>query len=227
MFFLKNQLYLECKEKAADHHGYSRTENTALAGTSTGYEISGAVQSAPVSQAVLPQLRGNERLETGISEADRRSRGNQMEELLKKLNDAGVRYVVIGGQAMLQEGMPRFTLDWDLFIPPFDQANFDKLNAALADELDMSVEPLDVQTGDGFVQTFQTSGGILQFHLSPPGLPKFSTVEARAVVHEFHGVPVKYLCLDDLLSSKLAVERDKDSDDILFLTIKKQSQQNG
>ena len=24
----------------------------------------------------------------------------------KKLNDAGVRYVVIGGQAMLQEGMP-------------------------------------------------------------------------------------------------------------------------
>ena len=55
-----------------------------------------------------------------------------MEELLKKLNDAGVRYVVIGGQAMLQEGMPRFTLDWDLFIPPFDQANFDKLNAALA-----------------------------------------------------------------------------------------------
>ena len=150
-----------------------------------------------------------------------------MEELLKKLNDAGVRYVVIGGQAMLQEGMPRFTLDWDLFIPPFDQTNFDKLNAALVDELDMSVEPLNIQTGDGFVQTFQTSGGILQFHLSPPGLPKFSEVEARAVVHEFHGVPVKYLCLDDLLSSKLAVERDKDSDDILFLTIKKQSQQNG
>ena len=29
-----------------------------------------------------------------------------MEELQKKLNDAGVRYVVIGGQAMLQEGMP-------------------------------------------------------------------------------------------------------------------------
>ncbi len=38
---------------------------------------------------------------------------------------------------------------------------------------------------------------------------------------------MKYLCLDDLLSSKLAVERDKDSDDTLFLTIKKQSQQSG
>ncbi len=38
-----------------------------------------------------------------------------METLLKKLNDAHVRYVVIDGQAMLQEGMPRFTLDWDTF----------------------------------------------------------------------------------------------------------------
>jgi len=146
-----------------------------------------------------------------------------MEELLKKLNDAGVRYVVIGGQAMLQEGMPRFTLDWDLFIPPFDPDNFAKLNAALAGELDMEVEPLDVKTGDGFVQTFQTSAGIIQFHLSPPGLPKFSDVEERAVIRDHRGVPVKYLCLDDLLNSKLAVARDKDADDILFLKIKKQS----
>ena len=51
-----------------------------------------------------------------------------METLLKRLNDAGVRYVVIGGQAMLQQGMPRFTLDWDIFVPPFDQENFDKIN---------------------------------------------------------------------------------------------------
>ena len=146
-----------------------------------------------------------------------------MERILKKLGDAQVRYVVIGGQAMLQEGMPRFTLDWDIFIPPFDPENFTKLNTALADEIDMEVEPLDPRTGDGFVQTFQTSAGIIQFHLAPPGLPKFSEVEERAVIHNYHGVPVKYLCLDDLLNSKLAVARDKDADDILFLKIKKQN----
>ena len=145
-----------------------------------------------------------------------------MEELLRKLNDARVRYVVIGGQAMLQEGMPRFTLDWDIFIPPSDSDNFAKLNTALAGELDMDVEPLDVKTGEGFVQTYQTSAGIVQFHLSPPGLSKFSEVEERAVTRDYKGVPVKYLCLDDLLSSKLAVARDKDSDDILFLQTKKQ-----
>lgn len=146
-----------------------------------------------------------------------------MERLLKKLNDAQVRYVVIGGQAMRQEGMPRFTLDWDLFIPPHDADNFSRLNAALADDLDMKVEPLDIRSGDGFVQTFQTEAGIIQFHLSPPGLPNFTTVEERAVTRDYRGVSVKYLCLDDLLSSKLAVARDKDSDDILFLQTKKQN----
>jgi len=112
-----------------------------------------------------------------------------MERLLKKLNDSQVRYVVVGGQAMLQEGMPRFTLDWDLFIPPQDPDNFSRLNSALAGELDMEVEPLDLRTGDGFVQTFQTSAGIVQFHLSPPGLAKFSEVEKRAVTRDFRGVP--------------------------------------
>lgn len=149
-----------------------------------------------------------------------------MEVLLKKLSDAGARFVVIGGQAMLQEGMPRFTLDWDLFVPPRDKANFEKINRALADELDMELEPLDPMTGEGFVQTYQTQYGIVQFHQAPIGLPKFDIVEANAVTREYKGVPVKYLCLDDLLKSKLAVSRDKDADDILFLQAKKAARQN-
>ena len=146
-----------------------------------------------------------------------------MEVQLKRMNEAGVRYIVIGGQAMLQEGMPRFTLDWDLFIPPNDAANFSRINKALAGELDIDLIPFDPKTGEGFVQTFQTEQGIIQFHQTVPGLPKFDIVEARAVVHDYQGIPVRYLCLDDLLKSKLAVARDKDSDDILFLTIKKQT----
>ena len=146
-----------------------------------------------------------------------------MEILLKKLHDAGVRFVVIGGQAMLQEGMPRFTMDWDIFIPPKDPENFIKINEALADDIDMDVEPFDPATGEGFVQTFQTIYGIVQFHQAPIGLPKFDVVELQSVIHEYNGVPVRYLCLDDLLKSKMAVNRDKDADDILFLQMKKES----
>jgi hypothetical protein len=58
--------------------------------------------------------------------------------------------VVIGGQAMLQQGMPRFTLDWDIFVPPLDKENFDKTNYALADELDMELEKIRYPNGRRF-----------------------------------------------------------------------------
>lgn len=149
-----------------------------------------------------------------------------MEILLKQLNEAGVRYIVIGGQAMLQEGMPRFTLDWDLFIPPRDEANFERINTVLGKELEIPLVPFDPMTGEVFVQTYQTQYGIIQFHQVLPGLPKFDIVEKRSVIHDYRGIPVKYLCLDDLLSSKLAVARDKDSDDILFLQMKKEAEKS-
>ena len=149
-----------------------------------------------------------------------------MEILLKQLNEAGVRYIVIGGQAMLQEGMPRFTLDWDLFIPPRDEANFERINTVLDEELDIPLVPFDPASGEGFVQTYQTQYGIIQFHQVLPGLPKFDIVEERSVIHDYRGIPVKDLCLDDLLSSKLAVARDKDSDDILFLQMKKEAEKD-
>ena len=43
-----------------------------------------------------------------------------MDELFQTLNAAGVRYLLVGGQAMRLFGMPRFSMDWDFFIPPRD-----------------------------------------------------------------------------------------------------------
>jgi hypothetical protein len=41
-----------------------------------------------------------------------------MNELILAFNAAGVRYLLVGGQAMRLTGMPRFSMDWDFFIPP-------------------------------------------------------------------------------------------------------------
>ena len=41
-----------------------------------------------------------------------------MNELILAFNAAGVRYLLAGGQAMRLAGMPRFSMDWDFFIPP-------------------------------------------------------------------------------------------------------------
>ena len=136
------------------------------------------------------------------------------------MNDAGIRYLLIGGQAMRMEGMPRFSMDWDFFIPPKDAANFAKINAVFGDLFDMPLEPIGPH-GEGFVQTYQTPQGIIQFHLAPPGLPKFDEAERRMVVHLTEsGTPVHCLAAADLLTSKLATGRGKDTDDIEFLKIK-------
>lgn len=146
-----------------------------------------------------------------------------MDELIQRLNGAAVRYAVIGGQAIRFEGMPRFTMDWDFFVPPRDEANFGRLNAVLQDELDMPVEPLGSH-GENFIQTYQTRWGVVQFHLGVPGLPKFDDVEARAVMRTTEsGTPVRCVSGIDLLSAKLAANRPQDQVDIAFLQQKKEN----
>ncbi|HAO77488.1 MAG TPA: hypothetical protein DCQ92_00665 [Verrucomicrobia subdivision 3 bacterium] len=60
-----------------------------------------------------------------------------MNELILALNAAGIRYLLVGGQAMRLTGMPRFSMDWDFFIPPRDGKNLARLNEILQDEIDV------------------------------------------------------------------------------------------
>lgn len=141
-----------------------------------------------------------------------------MDELLKQFNAAQVRYLLVGGQAMRLAGMPRFSMDWDFFIPARDETNFARLNAVLADELDMPLVPLGPR-GENFIQTYQTRWGVAQFHLGLPGVPRFDEAERQAVLrqNEF-GTPVPCLSGLHLLAAKRAANRPQDEADIGFLT---------
>lgn len=140
-----------------------------------------------------------------------------MNELLLMFNAADVRYLLVGGQAMRLAGMPRFSMDWDFFIPPRDEGNFAKLNGMLKDELDMPIVPLGAR-GENFIQTYQTRWGVLQFHLGLPGVPRFEEAETAAVIHKTEtGSPVKCLSGSHLLASKRAADRPQDQVDIIFL----------
>jgi hypothetical protein len=141
-----------------------------------------------------------------------------MDEFLQQLSPAGVRCLLIGGQAMRLLGMPRYSMDWDFFIPPRDQENLAKLNALLQEEFDEPLVPLGPQ-GENFIQTYQTRWGVLQFHLGLPGVPRFDEAERRAVVRlNENSIPVKCLCGADLLAAKKAADRPQDQADIEFLT---------
>lgn len=143
-----------------------------------------------------------------------------MDKIIRSFNEHGVRYLLIGGQALRLEGMPRFSMDWDVYIPPRDEDNLRKINAVLADEIDIPVLPLG-PNGENFIQTYQTRWGVLQLHLGGPGLPPFLEAEKRAVIHKTEdGTDVKCLSASDLLESKKRVNRPQDREDILFLQAK-------
>jgi hypothetical protein len=140
-----------------------------------------------------------------------------MDEVINRFNQHGVRYLLIGGQAVRLEGLPRFSMDWDFYIPPHDVENIAQINQLLAEELDLPLLPLGRQ-GENFVQTYQTRWGILQFHLGGAGLPPFDDAERRLVRHRTElGTEVRCLAGPDLLISKRAAGRPQDQEDVRFL----------
>jgi hypothetical protein len=140
-----------------------------------------------------------------------------MNELIQQLNAAGIRYLLAGGQAMRLAGMPRYSMDWDFFIPPKDADNFARINSLLESDLDEPVVPLGTR-GENFIQTYQTRWGVLQFHLGLPGVPRFDEAEKAAVLRQTEqGTPVKCLSGFHLLAAKQAASRPQDQADIEFL----------
>ncbi len=145
-----------------------------------------------------------------------------MDELIQCFNDNSIRYLVFGGQAVRLEGMPRFSMDWDLFIPGKDVGNMRRINELLEDELDLPLLPIGPK-GENLIQTYQTRWGIIQFHLAVVGIRSFDDAETHATEHaNENGLMVKTFSLNDLVASKEAVGRPQDLADVEFLKIKQQ-----
>jgi hypothetical protein len=140
-----------------------------------------------------------------------------MDSVIRRLNESGARYIAIGGQAVRLHGLPRFSLDWDFFIPPHDIENFRRIERALDGELDVDLSPLGPR-GENLIQTYQTRWGVLQFHLAVPGLATFEDAERASVwlVNE-DGEAVRCVSARDLLASKRASNRPQDQQDIAYL----------
>jgi len=140
-----------------------------------------------------------------------------MNEVFQKFNAVGVRYLLIGGQAMRLAGMPRYSMDWDFFIPPRDEKNFTCLNSVLGNELDMPLVSLGA-SGENFIQTYQTKWGVMQFHLGLPGIPRFDEAEKNTIIRKAEdGTSIKCLSGLHLLAAKQAANRPQDQSDIEFL----------
>jgi hypothetical protein len=134
--------------------------------------------------------------------------------LCERLNEAGARYLVIGGWAVIQHGFERTTSDVDLLVED-NPDNFQRLRAAmlaLPDGAIREVQPADlgefvvVRVGDEFVvDLMKRSCGI-----------EYAEASREVEWIEIRGVRIPFASASLLLRMK-QTHREKDALDRAFL----------
>ena len=130
-------------------------------------------------------------------------------DLLKSLNAAGVRYLVVGGYAVMIHTEPRYTKDLDIWVDR-SAANA----AALVRALSHFGAPLKGISSSDFTQ----SEVFYQIGIDPvradilttlPGL-EFSDAWERRLIVDFDGEPAPVISREDLIRSKAITDRPSD-----------------
>lgn len=137
--------------------------------------------------------------------------------LLRRLVDADVDFVVIGGFAAIAHGSVQITRDLDICYST-DKDNLAALGRGLV-ELDARLRGVaeDVPfVPDGAtlertqILTLETAEGPLDLLADPAGAPDYAKLRDRALEVPVAGVTVRVAALKDLLAMKRAAGRPKD-----------------
>lgn len=144
--------------------------------------------------------------------------------ILRGLDSAGVRFVVIGGMAGQLHGSSRLTNDVDICY----DTTPDNL-AVLATLLQRwHAYPRDIESGLPFIidshalhsvesLTLTTAEGNLDIFARVPGVGRYAEAVVHSRAFELDGFSVPTLTLDALIASKVAAGRPKDRDHLLEL----------
>lgn len=138
-------------------------------------------------------------------------------EFLDSLHAAGVRFLIVGAYAVAAHGVPRNTLDLDVFVQP-TEANGHRLVAALEA---FGFGSLGAQALD-----FAQPDRILQLGRQPLRIDVLTSITGVSWTRAWRGrlaghygdVPVHFLGLESLLANKRATGRAKDLGDVEALT---------
>ena len=141
---------------------------------------------------------------------------SHFKELLKRLNEHQVRYLIVGAYAVMKYTEPRYTKDLDIWV----EQTMDNASRVFK-ALPASGAPLREVTPDDFTNVDL----VFQIGLAPhridilmgvKGLDFPSTWERR-VEAAFEEVPMTLVCKGDLLASKEAAGRPQDMIDAASL----------
>lgn len=145
----------------------------------------------------------------------------RLQELLRRLGDADVRFIIVGGLAVNAWGYLRATRDIDLVPDPSAEnlAKLDRLLRELDGRVDVGGKLLDA----GSIMTFLRTGdrtlvvtdlGDVDVLQGLPQVPSFSILDEQATDVNLDGLVVRVCSLEHLLGMKRASDRSRDRDDL-------------
>jgi hypothetical protein len=141
---------------------------------------------------------------------------SDFKDLLRSLNAAGVRYLVVGGYAVMAHTEPRYTKDLDLWIKP----DLDNARALLAALSEFGAPIADVKPEDFTEPEIFFQIGVdpvrVDIMTSVTGLD-FEAAWDRKIAVDFSGVMATVLCRADILAAKVASGRARDRRDARHL----------
>jgi predicted nucleotidyltransferase len=148
----------------------------------------------------------------------------RLRELLARLIEADVRFVLVGGLAVNAWGYLRATRDID-FVPDPDPGNLARLDAVLRElggKVDVDGELLAGTAISTFLRTgdrtlVATELGQVDVLQGLPQVPRFAALEEKAKDVDLDGLLVRVCSLEHLIGMKRASERPRDREDLAAL----------
>ncbi len=150
----------------------------------------------------------------------------RLRELLARLTQAEIRFVVVGGLAVNAWGYVRATRDVDL-VPdpaPDNLAKLSELLEALNGKVDVDGKQLTSDAISVFLRTGDrtlvlTDLGRVDVMQGLPQIPSFAALDTEAEVVDMEGLAVRVCSFEHLIAMKQASERPRDQDDLEALQV--------
>ncbi len=138
-------------------------------------------------------------------------------QLLRRLSESGLEFVIVGGYAAISHGSSYLTRDVDICVV-LTPENISKLRTALGDwnpKHRMTPQKLSFLTYPPLGQPLnniylQTDKGVLDILTSVLGVGDFFRLKEKAEELEVDGYKYRVISLHDLITAKEAMGREKD-----------------
>jgi predicted nucleotidyltransferase len=145
----------------------------------------------------------------------------RLRQLLERLTEAEIRFVLVGGLAVNAWGYLRATRDVDVVPDPSSEnlARLDTLLKELGGKVDVGGRLLESSAISTFLKTGDrtlviTELGRVDVLQGLPQIPAFAALDAEASDVDIEGLSVRVCSLDHLRAMKQASERPRDRDDL-------------